>query len=431
MQYLRTLILFYIFFLAYSNQAAIACSMYKITVDGKTMVGCNEDAWRTTSSIWFEKAKNNQAYGAAFTGSRRVGQNRMAPQSGMNEAGLVFSRLASYYPRQEEQNRGKKAIVNEVDYLSGILHQCKTIDEVKHFIEQYDHSFFIDDVFIYVDQSGKYLVVEPYNLIEGDNPSYVLSNFCPSITGLEKARSLTRYRNGDDFLKVHYPDTTLAFCTALSDTMHVCRKRNGDGTLLTSIWDNRHGLVNIYFYHNYDTTVQFNLSQELAKGDHMLQVAELFPVNAEFERLKTYKTPYNTPFLRVMLVLLAGALLTFTLLLLLFYFMKSESHRLDKIYLFSAVLNVILIWYLFILATNVNVYYFDAPYKHYSSLLINMSSYIPYLFLIALIPLMVYSLRLIKATKNKRWIKGALVLNNLIYLTLIAGFAYWGLTSLS
>lgn len=28
-----------------------ACSMYKITVDAKTMVGCNEDAWRTTSSI--------------------------------------------------------------------------------------------------------------------------------------------------------------------------------------------------------------------------------------------------------------------------------------------------------------------------------------------------------------------------------------------
>ena len=428
MQYFRTLLLFAL--LANSNPT-IACSMYKITVDGKTMVGCNEDAWRTTSSIWFENAKNDHENGAAFTGSRRVGQSRIAPQSGMNEAGLVFSRLASYYPRQEEQIIAKKAITNEVEYLSGILHQCRSVDEVKRYIEQYDHSFFIEDVFIYVDQSGKYLVVEPYNLIEGNKSSYVLSNFCPSITDPASARNLDRYRNGDDFLKAHPLEASIAYCTALSDTMHVCRNRNGDGTLLTSIWDGKNGLVNLYFYHNFDGTVQFNLSQELAKGDHMLQVADLFPVNAEFERLKTYKTPFNTPALRVLLVLLAGVLFTFALLLLVHYFFKSESNRFDRIYLFSAMINVILIGYLFVLATNVNVYYFDAPYKHYSSFLISLSSYIPYFLLIALIPLLFYSARMIKSKENKRWIKGALVLNSLIYLALIAGFNYWGLTSLS
>ena len=76
-----------------------------------------------------------------------------------------------------------------------------TVEEVKKYIEQYDHSIFIDDVFIYIDSSGKYLVVEPYQLIEGNNPNYVLSNFCPSITDNENARNLERYRNGEDFLK--------------------------------------------------------------------------------------------------------------------------------------------------------------------------------------------------------------------------------------
>jgi hypothetical protein len=79
-----------------------ACSMYKITVDAKTMVGCNEDAWRTTSSIWFENAKNSREFGAGFTGSRQVGGNRTAPQSGMNEKGLAFSRLAAHYPKQKK-----------------------------------------------------------------------------------------------------------------------------------------------------------------------------------------------------------------------------------------------------------------------------------------------------------------------------------------
>ena len=61
--------------------------MYKVTKNGKTMVGCNEDAWRTTSHIWFEVGQNKQ-YGAAFTGSRWDGENGYAPQSGMNEHGF-------------------------------------------------------------------------------------------------------------------------------------------------------------------------------------------------------------------------------------------------------------------------------------------------------------------------------------------------------
>jgi len=61
------------------------CSMYKVTKNGKTMVGCNEDAWRTTPNIWFEIGNNKAPFGAAFTGSRFDGKNGYAPQSGMNE----------------------------------------------------------------------------------------------------------------------------------------------------------------------------------------------------------------------------------------------------------------------------------------------------------------------------------------------------------
>jgi hypothetical protein len=92
--------------------------MYKVTVHGKTMVGCNEDAWRTTSRIWFEKAKNINEYGAEFTGSRQIGSNMTAPQSGMNEVGLTFSRLAAYYPNQNNPFPNRIKITNEVNYLN-------------------------------------------------------------------------------------------------------------------------------------------------------------------------------------------------------------------------------------------------------------------------------------------------------------------------
>jgi penicillin V acylase-like amidase (Ntn superfamily) len=198
-----------------------ACSMYKITVDGKTMVGCNHDAWLTTPKIWFENAKQYNEYGTVFTGSRQVSPNRTTPQSGMNTTGLVFSRLSSFYPKQNKRFEDRRKISNEADYLSGILHRCATVKEVKKYIQQFDHSFFLNDVFIYIDSSGDYLIVEPYNFIEGKNPNYVLANFCPSITSDKQARKLERYRNGSDFLKRHKAISSIDFSTALSDTMSV------------------------------------------------------------------------------------------------------------------------------------------------------------------------------------------------------------------
>ena len=423
------LALLFFLLLTLAGNKAHACSMYKVTADGKTMVGCNEDAWRTTSVIWFENANEQQKYGAAFTGSRQTFDHKIAPQSGMNETGLTFSRLQSYHPNQEIDVQGKKKISNEVTYLTGILHHCATVAEVKHYIKQYDHSIFIDDVYMYIDSTGNYLIVEPYKLIEGNDPNYVLSNFCPSITDNEAARKLERYRHGEDFLKTHNASTSLDFCKDLSDTMHICRSRNGDGTLLTSIWNTKDGLVNLYFYHSYDSTVQFNLAEELAKGDHLLSIPTLFARNPEFERLANYKTPFNTPKIRVSLAGLGGVLSVFALL---FGFSavrnRNSDFSLKPVLAFSG-MNLILTGYLFVLATDIYIFYFDAPYKHYSSGLITASSYTPFLLLLAIAPLSLFTLRVFKCTETTTWLKALTVSNSLIYLMLIAGFAYWGLYS--
>ena len=117
--------------------------MYKVTVGDKTMVGCNEDAWRLTSRIWYENGAGSGQYGACFTGSRFDGSNGFAPQSGMNEQGLAFSRLASHTPTgSAPELENKKSITNPTLYLKDILHNCKTVEEVQVYIAQYDHRFF-------------------------------------------------------------------------------------------------------------------------------------------------------------------------------------------------------------------------------------------------------------------------------------------------
>jgi hypothetical protein len=402
--------------------------MYKITVDGKTMVGCNHDAWLTTPKIWFENAKQYNAYGTVFTGSRQVSSNRTTPQSGMNTAGLVFSRLSSFYPKQNKRFKDRRKITNEADYLSEVLHRCSTVKEVKKYIQQYDHSFFLNDVFIYIDNSGDYLIVEPYKLIEGNNPNYVLANFCPSITNDKQARKLERYRNGSDFLKRHKAIFSIDFSTALSDTMSVCRSRNGDGTLITSIFDTKEKVVSIYFYHNFDTLVQFNLTNELSKGDHMLNIAEIFPRNPEFERLIDFKTPSNTAVLRILLFLSAGLLAFISFALFLLQIQKNKTTPLTlKSVIGIVLLNFILIVYIMVLLTNNSIFYFDVPYQHYHSNLISAFSYTPFLLLGLFMPIVIHTRNRLKSNKTKLWVKTIFVLNHSIYVMLLLGFGYWGL----
>jgi len=416
-----------LFFFLFLNQSTFACSMYKVTLEGKTMVGCNQDAWRTTTCIWFENSDDENEYGACFTGSRKVGPNKFVPQSGMNEKGLAFSRLTAYHPKGNLEQTDRKRITNEVQYLSSILHKCESVSEVKKIIEMYDHSIFIDDVFIYVDKYGDYAVVEPNQIIVGNDPTYVLANFCPSLTSNQDARKQTRFKNGEDYLKTHVLETSLKFCRSVSDTMSVCRSRNGDGTLLTSIWDTQNGLVNLYFYHSFDSTVQFNISDELAKGDHIISIPELFPANPEFQRLIDYKTPFNENALRVALACTGGFILLLSILFTISYLRKRKTDNQNFIKLFFAGLNILLFGYLIVLTTNIDIYYFDAPYRHYNSDWISMSSYIPFLLLLIIIPITYYNFRFIKSNGKSLWIKSSLVLNNLVFVALIFGFFYWGL----
>ncbi|AEA45439.1 hypothetical protein [Fluviicola taffensis] len=421
--FLRVILLTFMLLVVFQN--GYTCSGYKVTIGNKTLFGSNEDAWRVTPHIWFENARGKGEYGAAFTGSRYDGENGYAPQSGMNEMGVVFERLSSHHP-QSKGFPNRKAITNPTKYLKDILHSCKTVEEVQKYISKYDHSYFIEDIFIYVDKSGKYLIVEPYTLTIGNDPTYVISNFCPSITSKKDANQLERYRNGVSFLKNNI-DTTLEFCKALSDTMHVCREKIGDGTLLTSIWDLNKGTVNLYFYHQYKTTVQFNLKEELGKGDHLIAIEPLFPSNSEFEKLRNYKTPKNSALIAVFLIASAGLFLFSSIYFLIMYFRRKQNGKHQYIHLLMFILGLILFCYMVVLCVgSVNRFYFPAPYKDPASVFVSLTAYIPSLLLVLIVPFWVVNRRLFKEQHWNLFSRWLFTLNNLVYTILIGLFVYWG-----
>ncbi len=397
-----------------------SCSTYKVTVGDKTMNGMNYDTWFSQPRIWFE----TNGYGAVFTGANYQGGNDLTPQSGMNEYGLSFGTLATPTPDKVKSFVNKKPIQSRSKYLKDILHTCKNVEEVKAFIEAYDHSTLSNDVFIYIDKSGKYLIVEPYELILGNEDNYVLANFCPStITDFGSIKQ-QRYVNGTAFLK-NKIDTSLAFCTALSDTMHVCRKKIGDGTLLTSIWDLNNGIVHLYFYHDYKHMVQFNLKEELSKGNHSYEIASLFPANLEYQKLIAFQTPLNNQaidwFLRICFMLFVFSFIYF----LISYF-KNRKTELIEYKLLLAALSLCLAYYMFALATEMAIFYFPSPYKNYKFGLIDIASYLPFLLIVLIFPLLIINRKVFEMKIWNTFSRFLFTANSIAYIILIAFFIYWG-----
>jgi len=412
---------------------ALPCSMYKVTVNGHTRVGCNEDAWRTTPHIWFESRTSSVPYSAAFTGSRKVSENEYAPQSGMNDQGLVFSRLATATPKNQAASSKKLlSIENPITYLKSILHSCRTVEEVRDFISRYDHSYFREDVFIYIDKSGKYLIVEPFTMTIGTDATYVLANFCPSVTPDDKARHWERYRKGRDLLNTR-TDTSLAFCRTVSDSMSVNRYPHDDGTLLTSIWNPDLLRVNLYFYHNYDTTIGFDLQKEWSAGNHSISLVALFPENAGFEKLKQFKTPFNSAFQNsLMMGILFFILPVLTLVILIALIRrKMDGLRLKSLSIVLVIMNILLMYYVFQLLMHQAIYFFPAPYKDYEPSLLQLCSYLPYLMLPVVLLLIVVLVKSFKPVNHSRFIRVVLAINTLSYTVLLGLFLYWGLLGIS
>jgi hypothetical protein len=247
---------------------ALCCSMFKLTMYGKTMVGNNEDYWNPNTRIWFEQGKTNE-YGAVY-----VGYDNFWPQGGMNQAGLVFDGFSMNYLAIND-TLGKKSL--GANFLKDILRKCTVVDEVKKYLSQYNLQGLETSMFLFIDKTGKYLVVEGDSLIIGNNQSYVLSNFYPSQVKDESKINIPFYHKGKRLLESQ-KDTSISFCSSVMDTMHQERDWGG-GTMYTTIYDLKEGTICLYYFHDYKHVLKFNLNQELKKNDYSLVMPELFPAN--------------------------------------------------------------------------------------------------------------------------------------------------------
>ncbi|MEM9052214.1 MAG: hypothetical protein AAGC47_09205 [Bacteroidota bacterium] len=247
---------------------SFGCSMYKISKDGKTIVGNNEDWISPNSQFWFEKGEKGEF------DSMYMGLLNRFPQGAMNSAGLVFDGFANDY--MEIKNTEGKLSIPMPEAIQHVMKTMSKVNEVKAYLSTIDLSILATGQIVFVDQSGDYLIIEGGEMITGSELEQCFSNFYYSqIESIEEV-DLDNVKNGLDFIRNSQSQSTIDYTSKVMQSMQSV----GDLTQYTTVYDLEELKIRVYLFHDFSSYKEFTLDDFIKKGDHSVMIADLFPTES-------------------------------------------------------------------------------------------------------------------------------------------------------
>lgn len=247
----------------FAASTAAACSFCKITRNGTTVVGNNEDWWNPRSQLRFEPQ------GAGRYGYLAVGFDDNRVQGGMNEAGLVFDAFAM--PYKAPTVRERKRVVADSLAIDTLLKSFATVQEVQAWLSGIDLSDLTHTMLVFADRSGACLRVEGDELFLDTASVQTFSNFYPSQTPDPRQVALPYYQNGCRLLQATAPQATTAYVA------RIMSRFKQPHTQYTTVYDLKHGTMRLYQAGQFRQAIDFNLAHELRKGRRVVRIPSLFP----------------------------------------------------------------------------------------------------------------------------------------------------------
>lgn len=280
--------LFAIYLLILPPFYSYGCSMYKITKDGKTIVGNNEDWISPNSKFWFEQGGKDQ-HDIVY-----MGQLDEFVQGAMNSAGLVFDGFANDY--LAINNTDGKLSVPIGEAVKNIMQTMSAVSEVRDYLSNIDLGFLTTGMIVFVDKTGDYLIVEGEELILGSEPEQCFSNFYYSQIESTDEVELVNFRNGMKYLSENEGKATIDYTGKVMESL----MSSENHTQYTTVYDLEKLTVRVYLFHDYTNYVEFTLDEKIKEGNHQVMIAELFPKESPgYANYLSYNDPENpTGFLK-------------------------------------------------------------------------------------------------------------------------------------
>jgi hypothetical protein len=254
------------------SQMALACTIFNAAGNGMILVGNNEDHEDPNGEVRFEPASEGKYGKITFAFGPFT-------QGGMNEQGLFFDFYASgdyrmspllpgqvlpsgEVPDKEPTLDEMIAVYTQYDVASKkMLETCATVEEAIGFYQMNYEGTLGYGYLMVADKTGASATVTwdwDQNQIRVTRKS---ASF--QVIGVGSKYIYPRINTGNDEVSVDY------FRDLLKNTSR-------DDTAYSNIYNLKQGLIYVYNQHNFDKVVQFDLMQELAKGEHSFFLKDLF-----------------------------------------------------------------------------------------------------------------------------------------------------------
>lgn len=130
----------------------LACTVFSYAGGGALLFGNNEDYDRLEPHIWFLSARE-PFHGVLCLGFEGEGRSL---QGGMNTAGLCYDATGS---TAITLNWHKEKAMAPPGWLTLVLQQCATVDEVEAFVHRCDFSSSGMAQFLWLDRNGDSLII--------------------------------------------------------------------------------------------------------------------------------------------------------------------------------------------------------------------------------------------------------------------------------
>jgi len=257
--------------------AILGCTIFKVTRDGVTLVGNNEDGTDATTYLWFIPASKGKYGRVYFTLSDKW------PQGGMNDQGLFYDGTSAPW----------KAVVKSLDKpeyrgnLSGkILESCATVPEALSLLQQYNLGYFRNGQMFLADKLGHSAIVEGDTIILGTDYYQIATNFYtsnPSLGGYP----CHRYDIAETMIK-NLPILSVDVFRTILEAVHL---EGYSFTQYSTIYDLAQTTFYYYKDSNFKEAVKIDLKKELQKKKRWYETKEFF---REKEKIndKTGNTKY-------------------------------------------------------------------------------------------------------------------------------------------
>jgi hypothetical protein len=190
--------------------------------------------------------------------------------TGMNDQGLWYGSTSLYdgeaMPvRNDIKNYYNKPTLN-VDLVQRVMEVCGTVDEVIGYFSRYYYPVW-NGHHLFVDRTGNSVIIEfgekDVVFVRRRGDHQVMTNFPNADTLNARWYNCYRYKMADCML-TETQNISTDFFRSVCDAVHLGGK---NPTSLSTVYDVTTGDLYVYYFHNYEEVLVFNLYDELAKGE--------------------------------------------------------------------------------------------------------------------------------------------------------------------